>query len=69
MTTPISIDQQKQVLADILLLVPSGSKNAGARRHIYLVGVILGLQSIDHALVPPAWLMCVMSHTTERLWA
>lgn len=69
MTCPITEDQQKAILTDIRTLVPDRAKNAPARRHIYLVGVILGLQSVDHALVPPHWLMCVMSHTTERLFA
>lgn len=66
---PLSPEKQESVLSDIRTLVPNGSKNATARRHIYLVGVVLGLQAVDHALVPPAWLMCVMSHTTERLFA
>lgn len=68
MECPIPENVQASILTDIRTLVPNGSKNATARRHIYLVGVVLGLQAVDHALVPPAWLMCVMSHTTDRLF-
>lgn len=69
MTTPIPKETQDSILADIQSLVPPGTKNAAAQRHIILVGVILGLQAVDHALVPPHWLMNVMAHRTDRLFS
>lgn len=68
MTCPLTEEQQIAVLSDIRSIVPDGVKNRADRRHSLMIGVIIGLQSVDHALVPPHWLMNVMAGRTDRLF-
>lgn len=68
-TTPIPADTQTVILENIRSLVPDSARNKNDRRHTLLLGAVLALQSIDHNLVPPHWLMNVMAGRTDRLFS
>lgn len=65
---PITPAQQETILANVRELVPDAAKGRSDRRHTLMLGVVLGLQAIDHGCVPPHWLMNILAGRTDRLF-
>jgi hypothetical protein len=68
MLEPITKEQQDKILSDIRALVPDSARGKGEKRHALVLGAVVALQSIDHGLVPPHWLMNVLAGASDRLF-
>ena len=64
----ITTEQQNKILDLVRELVPDGARGRNERRNSIFLGVIVALGTLDHELVPPAWLMLTLAGRGDEIF-